>query len=488
MTTEPLCSRSRKRPLSLQRRVTLYAALAIGIGLISLVMLVQQSIRDHFVEQDAMQLALVAELLGSQSQHGRTELLEQLDQVQAQHGIKVQLRDNGTLLHSSPNFVLPDWVLQHPGSEHINANTLIQWQHDQQHYRGAVLTLSTGQAPNAHHYQLVLAADLAFHRHFMDGFNHQLWLIAAAMGGLTLLAVWLGIRQGHAPLRKVGDYIRQIQPGQLQQRLSAEHCPSELVPLIESFNTMMTQLEDGFERLSNFSADIAHELRTPLTNLITQTQVMLAQPRDLNSYQELLYSSLEEQERLARMVSDMLWLAKADNHQQALQTSRINLQEEVEDLFEFFELLADERAIELHLKGEARNVQGDRNMLRRAISNLISNAIRHTAEQSRITVTLANTPTGVTLTVSNPGSAIPSQHLEHLFERFYRADPSRHRSTGNESTGLGLAICKSIVQLHHGSVAAQSADRDNHFSITLPATDTIPEAAPEASHQNRTGS
>ncbi|MDO6749333.1 histidine kinase dimerization/phospho-acceptor domain-containing protein, partial [Gilvimarinus sp. 1_MG-2023] len=97
-----------------------------------------------------------------------------------------------------------------------------------------------------------------------------------------------------------------IDSEQLNNRLDPNQAPSELVPLIQAFNDMLSRLETGFERLSNFSADIAHELRTPLTNLITQTQLMLGQPRDLNAYRELLYSSLEEEERLARMVADML--------------------------------------------------------------------------------------------------------------------------------------------------------------------------------------
>jgi two-component system heavy metal sensor histidine kinase CusS len=149
-------------------------------------------------------------------------------------------------------------------------------------------------------------------------------------------------------------------------RLDFRSMPLELRYLASAFNQMIARLEDSFTRLSHFSADIAHELRTPLTNLITQTQVALGRARTLDEYRELLYSNLEEQERLAKMVNDMLWLAKSDHGLLKPVQVTLDLATEVRELFDFFGALAEEKHITLSLEGQAPGVMGDRAMLRRA--------------------------------------------------------------------------------------------------------------------------
>jgi two-component system heavy metal sensor histidine kinase CusS len=227
---------------------------------------------------------------------------------------------------------------------------------------------------------------------------------------------------------------------------------------------MLARLEEAFQRLSDFSSDIAHELRTPVNNLMTQTQVSLSRPRDANAYREILKSNAEEFERLARMIADMLFLAKAEN---AVATERLlsqveqaDLSREVRDLFEFYEALADEKGVRLELIGSGY-VDGDRLMLRRAVSNLLSNAIRHTPTGGAIVVSLAMDEAETVLSVENPGETIAPHHLPRLFERFYRADPSRQHIPG-EGTGLGLAITQAIVQAHHGTVSVSS---NNHRTV-----------------------
>ncbi|MGB1091655.1 MAG: ATP-binding protein, partial [Oceanobacter sp.] len=175
-------------------------------------------------------------------------------------------------------------------------------------------------------------------------------------------------------------------------------------------------------------------------------------------------------------VSDMLWLAKADNGQQVMKLTQCALEDEMTDLLEFFEALADEKAVGLTLTGTAPDIMADRNMLRRAINNLLSNALRHAPEHSQIEVTLSEKKTGedkqrfACLQISNTGAPIPAEHLPHLFERFYRADPSRHRSVDNptDNSGLGLAITRSIVQLHQGKIRVESDQTSTRFFVTLP--------------------
>jgi two-component system heavy metal sensor histidine kinase CusS len=256
--------------------------------------------------------------------------------------------------------------------------------------------------------------------------------------------------------------VAEISASRLDQRLSADRFPNELADLGATLNGMLSRLDNSFSRLSNFSSDIAHELRTPLTNLMTQTQVALSKARSTDEYQDILASNAEELERMARMIADMLFLAQSDNGLMLLQTGSVFLAQEFRELGEFYDALLEEKSITLNIVGEAE-IQGDKLMLRRAFSNLLSNAIRHTPAGGKISVTITQPDDKVAcVEICNPGD-IPKEHLPHLFERFYRVDPSRHRD--GESTGLGLAITRSILAAHHGAIEATSEQGKVRFKI-----------------------
>lgn len=199
---------------------------------------------------------------------------------------------------------------------------------------------------------------------------------------------------------------------------------------------------------------------------MTQTQVALSNARSIEEYRETLYSNLEEYERIAQMIGDMLFLAKAENGLYKPSLANVNLVLEIQALFDYFEAWAEERGVLLALEGAAA-VPGDRLMLRRALSNLLSNAIRHTPSGQTVVVRLAETgDDAVEIVVENPGTDIPPEHLPRLFDRFYRWDSSRQRK--DDGVGLGLAIVKSIVDAHGGSISVVSAEGRTRFKITLP--------------------
>ena len=279
------------------------------------------------------------------------------------------------------------------------------------------------------------------------------------------------MRWGHAPLRRSSAAVRGITSDQLHVRLAPAQVPVELDPVVALFNGMLVQLESSFARLTHFSAGIAHELRTPVTSLATQTQVALSKSRDAQAYREVLYSSLEELERMGKMIADMLFLAQADNHLSKPERQEVDLQDQVRALFDYFEAWAEEAGVRLQLEGQAHAVLGDPLMLRRALSNLIANAPRHTPGGQTISVTLAAASDTVEVRVSNPGPDIPPQHLAHRFDRFYRVDPARRHEGGR--AGLGLAIVKSIVQVHGGEVGVSSAHSTTSFLIRLPLLDRL---------------
>lgn len=319
--------------------------------------------------------------------------------------------------------------------------------------------------------EVLLGLDISHHAHFLHTMRLQLGIGISAAALLAAMLGWLAARKGLAPMRRVTATASRLSAERLGERLSEQDAPAEMRELVEAFNGMLERLEASFRRLNEFSADIAHELRTPVSNLMTETQVALSRSRSADAYREVLHSNLEEFDRLARMIADMLFLAKADNGLLPRPAERVVLEDEAAALLEFYEALADEKDIRLTLSGEAE-VTGDRLMLRRALSNLLSNAIRHTSAGGFVEVAISQSQNEVSITVSNPGETIPPDQLPLLFERFHRVDPSRTRQ--GEGAGLGLAITQSIVKAHGGTITGSSSQGLTRFRIGFPGrTDQI---------------
>lgn len=286
---------------------------------------------------------------------------------------------------------------------------------------------------------------------------HAHALIAALVASLgtcaSALLAWFVARRGLAPLEQLGTRAEEVTAQRLGARLSVRDAPLEVRGLADSINGMLDRLEASFRTLEQFSADIAHELRTPLNNLLVQTQVTLGRPRSAEEYQDALLSNLEELERLQRMVSEMLFLARADRGMIELKLEDVDLRAEAASVADYFEAAAAEGRRTIAIGGEGR-VLCDRSLARRAITNLLSNAVRYSPEAARIEVAVAAGSGEATVAVTNPGGDIGQAELERLFARFARRTESRAR--GPEGTGLGLAIVDSIMKLQGGSLEASS--------------------------------
>lgn len=312
-----------------------------------------------------------------------------------------------------------------------------------------------------------LATDLTHHEMFMVSFRAALWTTIGLAAFASGLMGWAAARRGLAPLRDISRNAARITANRLDQRLPVESIPVELAEVAWTLNEMLARLEESFRRLSDFSSDLAHELRTPVSNLLTQTQVTLSKARTEDEYRDVLASNAEEFERLSRTIADMLFLAKADNDLIVPTLEQVDLRAEADGLLEFYEVLAEENGVGLTVSGQA-TVSGDRLMLRRAMSNLLSNAFRHTTRGGSVEVRIAGSNGGMaTILVRNTGETIAPEHLPRLFDRFYRADPSRQRDA--EGAGLGLAITCSILRAHGGDATASSADGVTVFELRLPA-------------------
>jgi len=289
-------------------------------------------------------------------------------------------------------------------------------------------------------------------------------LIAGAM--LAAFAGFLAIRHGLAPVGRIARTAEHISASRLDERIPLEHAPAELVQLVQGFNAMLERLADSFRRLSEFSSDLAHELRTPIHSLLGHAQVALSRPRSAEEYRNVLETIVEEGERLARTVRDMLFLAQADNASLSVKRERIQLRRELDSVVAFFQPLAEERNVSLTAEGNAI-VYADRNMVQRAVTNLFSNALRHAPSGGSVIARVSTLGSDALIDVSNDGAPIPPDIAPRIFDRFYRADPSRSDETGG--TGLGLAIVKSIMALHGGRAELDSASEGlTTFRLAFP--------------------
>ena len=459
---------------SLTARLTLlFASVSTGV-LLLLGLLVGALVERHFEDLDTEllsgQLEIVRQAVAAARSAGDSAghsgaLAEHLDRVMVgHHGLALVVRGaDGKLLHASAGADFPPQV-----QAQLNAQALhpLKWSgRDGRLYRGI-----TGSAPTGVDGEpalaIALSTELTHHEQFMDSFRAALWSVVALAALLSGGLGWLAARRGLAPLRDIARDAEDITADRLDRRLRSEAIPSELAEVAQTLNEMLARLEASFRRLSDFSSDIAHELRTPVSNLLTQTQVTLSKARSAEEYREVLASNAEEFERLGRTIADMLFLAKADNQLLVPHREAVDLAQEVASLFEFYEALAEEKALTLSFSGAAR-VNGDRLMLRRAIGNLLSNAVRHTPPHGRIRVVLDGGDGRTALVrVENTGETIAPEHLPRLFDRFYRADASRRH--GGEGAGLGLAITRSIVVAHGGEVAVRSADGVTAFELRFP--------------------
>lgn len=302
---------------------------------------------------------------------------------------------------------------------------------------------------------VAIAHDLRESRAILTSHGRAMLIsLSIAAGVAALGALWI-VRAGLAPVAQIAAAAERISGSRLDPRIRIEDAPLELAPLVEAFNAMLDRLNDSFRRLSDFSSDLAHELRTPINSLLGHAQVALSRPRSAEEYRAAIESIGEDGERLARTVRDLLFLARADNAMETLRKERFDLRAELDHVAAYFGLLAEERAIRLACEGSAE-VTADRAMIRRAIGNLVSNALRHTPQGETVRLSVRASDRGtVCLEVSNPGAGIPAEHLPRIFDRFYLIE--RARGDPESGTGLGLAIVKSIVELHGGSVDAASA-------------------------------
>jgi two-component system heavy metal sensor histidine kinase CusS len=255
--------------------------------------------------------------------------------------------------------------------------------------------------------------------------------------------------------------LERVRPAHLSERIEPAQWPHELQPMVTAFDGMLDRLEDSFTRLSQFSADLAHELRTPIGNMLGEAQVALTRERSSEEYRSVIESTAAECERLSGIIDNLLFLARAESAEQQVERSLFNGRAALEKIASFYQTAAEDRHVDIACEGEGQ-IFADQALFNRAISNLIDNALRFTADGGNIRISIAARDSHTEVLIRDTGSGIASEHLPRVFDRFYRGDASR----SSAGTGLGLALVKSIVDLHGGSSRIQS-EAGSGTAVTL---------------------
>jgi two-component system, OmpR family, heavy metal sensor histidine kinase CusS len=461
--------RSGRRPWSLIARLAVFYTLATtALLLVTMVVLYGVVVRysdanDNLFLNDKLR-AVRADLAAKKV--SQAELLAEEVPIEASdYFVRVLDRRGGNVLAESPGMgkrLLPSVFPPPPADGHIpEQGTEYKTSAGKWFLLMSALAEIDRTAPRP--VVLQIAQDRSDDKAFADFFRN---LLLAALVGSAVCSAAVAVliaRQALRPLGQMVAAMKTVQASHLQQRLDREHWPKELDALAAAFDDMLARLKESFERLSAFSADLAHELRTPIQNLRGEAEVALTRTRTAAEYREVIELSIEEYHGLASLIDSLLFLARAENAETPLDRLTFKVGPEVDTILDFYDAAAREQSIALSRQGDA-DLNADVRLVRRALSNLVANALQHTSAGGQIVLTVSQTNGSVEIQVQDTGSGIKPEHLPRIFNRFYRVDPARASDSGG--VGLGLAIVKSIMELHGGSVDAKS-EPGKGTSITL---------------------
>lgn len=458
---------------SITTRTTVYAVAAVCVMLLAVIVLSHWQFahgirrdRSLFLADELRELRAAVKEQGADAQ-------EEIHAESVAHSLMpyyVRLLDeDGRLLATSPDTpdALHDLPFPEPSAAtEVFGSTALRRVPDGRSF----LTLAArAETPDSgRQWVLQMALDVTHDDELLR--NYRQILAVVSLAGLILFAgmvAWI-VRYNLRPLHTITQMAQRITAQHLDERLAPSRWPQDLALLALAFDGMLERLKDSVARLQQFSADLAHELRTPIQNLMLQTEVTLSRVRTTAEYQEELRHSLEELRRLAYMVDDLLFLARAESPQQEFGRQALDGIEALQKAWDFFDAVAEEQGVAVAYQGSG-TVHAEPQLLHRALTNLLSNALRYTPAGGTITLAAETDVSGAcALGVSDTGCGIPPEHLPRLFDRFYQVDPDRPRSS--VGTGLGLAIVKSIMDLHGGRAEVDSTpSRGTTFTLYFPA-------------------
>jgi two-component system, OmpR family, heavy metal sensor histidine kinase CusS len=324
-----------------------------------------------------------------------------------------------------------------------------------------------GSAPAEKKYLIQAAVDISHEAGILR--SYRLRAAAALIVGLLVsgAAVAFISRRSLMPLVKITRVIQRIRATKLARRVNPSQWPKELRELATSFDEMLDRLQDSFIRLSEFSSDLAHELRTPISNLIGEAEVALSRTRTVAEYQQHIGSSLEELQKLAHIIENLLFIAKTESTDIKIAPELLEPCKEIDQVLDYADAFREERNITVSCTGSAA-LYADRLLFRRAMTNIISNALRYTPPGGELHISVSTLPDySVAIAIRDTGIGIAPEDLPKIFNRFHRGDNAK--ALDAEGAGLGLAIVKSIIDMHDGTIDIASVlSQGTTVTLTFP--------------------
>ncbi|ADP19042.1 heavy metal sensor kinase family protein 3 [Achromobacter xylosoxidans A8] len=451
--------------MKLPRIASIEIRLTLLLGVIALVVssiagctlfwALKREVQRQEMTEVAGKLELINHLIGMQATLAQMQDLRgALDNIMVGHGnLKtwITLADGSVFYGDAP----PVDIRPLSGRE-IRLHTQDGW-----NMRGLRVPLEGALLPGA---ELTVAVNLRPGTQFLYAFATALVLICVVWVGATVVLSAWAVRRSLSPIRRLSQQASRIQPDNLAVRLPEQGIDRELREFTHTFNGMLGRVQTAYQQMEGFNADVAHELRTPLATLISGAEVSLSSPRSEQELREVLESNLEELEGLKALVNDMLFLARADGGEPAGDLQEVNVRQEVARVAEYYEAALDDAGVSLAAHGGAVLMANPR-LLRRAIANLLSNAIRATPRGRGIDLYCVTRQDEIEIRVRNPGAPIAAQALPRIFDRFYRGDDARSRRA--DGHGLGLAIVRAIARMHGGNAFARCGGQGTEVGFTL---------------------
>jgi heavy metal sensor kinase len=305
---------------------------------------------------------------------------------------------------------------------------------------------------------------------FSSAMHRFAGLLLAAGGVVLALGLgggwWLAGR-AIRPIDQISAAASRISAGNLSERIDVAEADNELGRLAGVLNSTFARLEAAFAQQAQFTADASHDLRTPLAVIISEAQTALARERSAADYRETIEGCLGTAQQMRRLTESLLELARFDAGQEAMKREPFDLTRVARECVDLVRPLAERRKITLDCDLAAVQCVGDAERLSQVVTNLLTNAIQFNRDQGNIRISVDASDSSALIQVADTGEGISSEDLPHIFERFYRADKSRSRAEGRN--GLGLAICKAIVDAHGGSIeVASQVGTGSTFTVKLP--------------------
>lgn len=439
---------------------TLAAAFVLSCGLGTLYWIV---VRHAFEEDNEVLNDKVAAVRADLSMAGGIQVVsEGLKNVRTGERVAYWTRvldSNGRVLAETPGMsaLLPAPIF-------LNAKTPQDF-----HADGRLFSLVAGDHQTAaDRFKIQVAQDRTVDEQFMKQFAALLIAVLALSVAASVIIARSVTKRGLRPLGAMTRALQRVGPKQLHERVTPTGWPRELQPLAIAFDDMLARLEDSFVRLSQFSADIAHEIRTPISNIRGEAEVALTRARSAEEYREVIESMIVECQHLGHIVENLLFLARTESAEGHLERTSFDGRPAIEKIAAFHEPIAEEQELTINIRGAA-TFFADEMLFSRAVNNLVENALRHTPPGGRIDISMGKLDAQSEVSVVDTGTGIPAEHLPRVFDRFYRADISR----SSEGVGLGLALVKSIMDLHGGTARIKSAlDRGTAVTLAFPSSES----------------